>query len=308
MELFVGLFIKILPLYIFMIIGYIGGRLLNLQRETVGTLLLYFFIPVVYFTIIATAVLSPATLSLSLLFFILCSCMCLLFLFIGKYIWQDRTKNILAQAAGDGNYGYFAIPVALILFPANIAALVVFCGVGFIFYENTVGFYIAASGHNTAKEAIKKLLTFPAIYAIILALLVNYFHVNLGTDFFAAAANVKGGYVVLGSMIIGLGLSTVRLKGQQLDWMYVLIAFIARFLVWPILMTILLFLDNQFFHFYSPAIHKVLILMSVIPLAANTIVFAIALQIETEKVAVAILLSTLFALILIPIVAVYFLQ
>ncbi len=66
--------------------------------------------------------------------------------------------------------------------------------------------------------------------------------------------------------------------------------------------------DNMVFRIYNPSIHKVMILMSIVPLAANTVAFATELKAQPEKASVAVLLSTLFALFYIPLIASLFLS
>ena len=68
MSIFLTLLGKILPLYFYMMLGYVGGRFLGMHRETIGALLLYFFYPVVYFNAIVTSRISASTLSLPVLF------------------------------------------------------------------------------------------------------------------------------------------------------------------------------------------------------------------------------------------------
>ncbi len=308
MSLFLTLLGKILPLYVYMALGYVGGRFLGMQRETIGTLLLYFFYPVVYFNAIVTSRITPSSLSLPLLFLVLCCLMCLLFLAVGTRLWKDSTKNILAQTAGTGNYAYFAIPVAAAILPPQAQVLVVLAGVGFIAYENTLGFFVAATGNYSATEALVKLSRLPALYAAAVALVINELHIGVSQTILDAAANFKGGFSVLGMMTIGLGLATIELGEFHLDWTYVVLAFAARFMVWPLVMIVVVAADSGFIGFYSTEAHKVMVLMSVIPLSANTIIYALALGEEPEKVSVGVLLSTLVALVIIPLVGVLYLQ
>lgn len=308
MELFITLLVKITPLYILMILGYVSGKYLHLQRQTVGNLLLYIFIPVVYFVAVATTPLTISTLSLPLLFFVLCSTICLLFLFLGKYFWKGAIKNICAQASGGGNYAYFAIPVAMAIFGQQAVGLVVLSGLGFVLYENTVGFFVAARGNYTVKESIIRLIKLPALWTTIIALIINFSHITLGQVFLDVATNFRGGFTILGMMLVGLGLSEIRRGEYKPDYLYFGMTFFAKFIVWPLIIILVIFLDTNFLHFYGGSFYKVMTLMSIIPLAANTIVYAIALKIDSKDVAMGVLLSTLFALVFIPFVVVNYIH
>jgi malate permease and related proteins len=59
-------------------------------------------------------------------------------------------------------------------------------------------------------------------------------------------------------------------------------------------------LDRGFLHFYTTVIHQVMVLASIVPLAANTVAIATELKTQPEKAALAVLLSTVFALFYIP--------
>jgi len=306
MDIFLTLFLKILPLYALILLGFIAGKFLHVKKESIAPILIYIVAPVIVFNGVITTHLSPNILSLPLLFLIICSCMCLVFHVIASKIWHDSTKNIFAFAVGTGNTGYFGLPVALAIFDTHVLGIVVLSLLGFILYENTVGFFTVAKGHHTVEESIKKVLTLPTVYAFLLGIIINILGLHLGSIYADAAANFKGAYTILGMMIIGLGLSSI--DDYKFDVTFIGLTFFAKFLVWPIIIFSLIFLDNAFFHFYTVDMHKVMVLMSIVPLAANTVSFATQLKTQPEKAALAVLLSTLFALVYIPIMVVYFLK
>jgi predicted permease len=99
-------------------------------------------------------------------------------------------------------------------------------------------------------------------------------------------------------MLIGLGM--VDVCWSSVDIRFLGMAFLAKIFAWPFLMMLVVFLDKNFFHFYSRDIYQIMILMSIVPLAANTVSYATELRTHPEKAAVAVLLSTLFALFYIP--------
>ena len=59
-------------------------------------------------------------------------------------------------------------------------------------------------------------------------------------------------------------------------------------------------LDRLYFRFFDPSIVNVLLILSLVPLAANTVAIATELKTHPEKASLAVLLSTLFALFFIP--------
>lgn len=304
--IFITLILKIIPLYILISLGFIAGKYLKANKETIARLLIYIIAPAVIFNSVFTTPIAANVLSLPILFFVLCCLMCLAAYAISKHFWSDATKNILAFTAGSGNTGYFGLPVAIALFGTDVAGLVVISTLGFILYENSLGFFIAARGHHSAKESIVRLTKLPAIYAFALALLLNLSGVKLGQIYTDFASLFRGAYTVLGMMLIGLGLSSV--KSFKFDFKFVGVAFVAKFIVWPMIIFSVIALDKSFFGFFTEQIHKVMMLMSIVPLAANTVAYATELNVHPEKASFAVFLSTIVALFYIPLVSVLFLS
>ncbi len=306
MDVFLALFFRIIPLYLVILLGFVAGKYLNVKKEALASLLIYIIAPVVIFNGVITTKISISTLSLPILFFILASLTGMIFYKLAKFIWTDTTKNIFGFAAGSGNTGYFGLPVAYAIFPSELIGPVVLSILGFILFENSLGFFITARGHHTVKESIIKVLKLPTIYAFFLGLIINLSGIPLGQIYTDTVANFRGAYTVLGMMIIGLGLADVR--GFKFDLKFTGLTFLTKFIWWPLMVYGVIIADNMVFRIYNPSIHKVMILMSIVPLAANTVAFATELKAQPEKASVAVLLSTLFALFYIPLIASLFLS
>lgn len=215
-------------------------------------------------------------------------------------------SNLTGFAAGNANTGYFGLPVAMQLFGPDVVGVAVFFFVGFILYENSVGFYVAARGKNSARESIRRLLKIPTIYAFTIGVFLNFVGVQLPEVFHGLAINFRGAYSVLGMMLIGVGVS--QIEKLQIDWKFLITTHVAKFLAWPIVIGTIVFVDSLFFHLYSQQTHQIMILMASTPMAANTVAFATELKIEPDKAALAVLVSTIVALFFIPFMTVNFMQ
>ena len=302
MAVFWTLFLKVLPLYLIIGLGYLAGKYFHVKKEIIAPLLIYIIVPIIVFHGVATTPLTLQHSSLPFVFFLLCCCICFLFLWISSLIWQDTTKNILAFTAGTGNTGYFGLPVAVALFGKSLMGLVVFAILGITLYENTVGFFIVARGRHSIQKSISKVVKLPTLYAFLAGMLVNLAGVHFGEVYVNSVNNFSGAYIVLGMMLIGLGMADSH--WSTLDIRFVGMAFLAKFMVWPGLMMFLVFLDENLFHLYSRDVYQMMLLLSLVPLAANTVSYAADLRIQPEKAAVAVLLSTLFALFFIPLMTI----
>ena len=108
----------------------------------------------------------------------------------------------------------------------------------------------------------------------------------------------KGAYVVIGMMIIGCSLPKVSQLVISLKFLS--IVFAAQFLAWPLAVLALIYLDQSLLQWFEPEVHKMMVILSIVPPAANTTAYASKLDLDPEKAATTVLAGTLFALIYIP--------
>lgn len=297
MAVFLTLFAKMLPLMCMLFLGYLAQRLLSIPKEAIARLLIYVIAPVVVFHGVLVAELTPQLLTLPLLFFILASGFGLGSYFLNKKLWKAHpVSNLLAFMAGTGNTGYFGLPLILLFFGESGFSLAVLLTLGMVLYENSLGYYLTMRGRFTGRDAVKKLLKIPTLYAFILALVLNLWGVESMPV--SISEPFRGAYTLLGMMIVGMGMSGVSRK--DLDFKLVSSAFFTKFLLWPVVVAGVIFLDKNLLHFYDAAVHEVMFLLSIVPIAANTVAFASELDLFPRKAAAMVVLSNVFALVYIP--------
>lgn len=295
------LLIKLIPLYALIFLGYLAAKYLSVPKEPVAKLLVYIMNPAVILYATWHAELTASNLLLPLFFFIISCIAAFIFFKVGNIFWRnDSTKNLLSYTAGTANTGYFGLPVMLLVFGEKTFAVAALALFGFTLYENTVGYYVTARGNYTAKESLMKVIKLPAIYTFFIGIFLNHFCVNMPQSISDPLQYFKGTYSILGMMIIGLGMFKVRIK--NVDWKFIGLSFIARFIFWPILMFSVIYFDKNSFHFFTNEAYNVMALYACVPLAASTVVFSTELNVQPEKAAIAVLFSTLFALVYIPLV------
>ena len=89
MEIFFSILFKILPLYIFVGIGFIAGKYLNIDAKGIGKLIIYIIAPFVIFEAITHSKLTVGTFILPIIAFCICSLVAFLFYEYGKIIYKD---------------------------------------------------------------------------------------------------------------------------------------------------------------------------------------------------------------------------
>jgi hypothetical protein len=301
-----GLVGKIFPLYGMIGLGYIASRGLHVARESIAPLLIYIISPVVVFAASLNVTISLEVLGFPWFMFGVSVVMCLFFYWVGKFFWTDGTRNIFAFSAGTGNTGYFGIPLAMLLFEPEVANLYIFTMLASLLYESTIGFYIIARGQYTFRQSLLKVARLPSLYAMHLGLVCNYMGWFPSASLMDFMEYFKGTFAILGMMMVGMGLKGVWEKGM--DFTFVGMTFVTKFVVWPLVVFGLIYLDQTWFGLLNDALYKVMFIFAVVPLAANAVSMAVLLNAAPEKASFAVLLSTLFSLVSIPLMSLVFLH
>jgi predicted permease len=304
MEIFLTLFVNLIPLYALIALGWCAGRFFDVDRKSLGALGIYIFMPIMAFGFLAQLDFKPEYIGLPVLIWALFSGLTLIWYAVAKKIYPDKRANLLAMCATAGNTGYFGLPVAIMLFPPDMIGLYIFILMGGTIYEATVYYYVAARGKFTVQQSLIKLAKFPTLYAVAAGLAYNFSGFELHPLFETYWGYIKGAYVVVGMMIIGVALS--RVKGLVISPRFISLSFLGKFVVFPVVMLAVIYIDVAVFGFYDTQIHKMLFLMAIVPIAANIAVFAVEMDLNPEKAASTILLSTVFALFSIPVMLMLF--
>lgn len=300
MEMFLSFVSKLVPIYLLIGAGFVIGKKLPVKRDSISSLLIYLVAPVVIFNSVYTTKLTRQTILLPILFFVLCSMMALLAYFANYRVKPNGARGMLAFSAGSGNTGYFGIPVALALFGEEAVGLVVLCVFGFLVYETTVGFVLFARGKHSMAESIKKLTRLPVLYAFLIGVIIQLSGLRLGAVYEGFVPNFRGAYVLLGSLLIGIALSELTKAHANIN--ILLRSFIPKFLIWPLVVCVLIAIDKSYALVFinRSDIYQVMFLMSIVPIAANTVAYATFLKAEPERAAFTVFTSTIFAILYIP--------
>jgi len=299
MIIFTTLLPKLLPLYVIILLGYMAGRFSEISQKTFANLLMNIIVPVITFGYIAEVSFKISTIAIPILIFLISLFLGISFNYLSKLLFKDSTANLVALSASSGNFGYFGIPLFISIFGKNGLGIYMLAIAGFTFYMLTIGYYIIARGKYDIKSSLYRVIKLPPIYAAIAGLIVSAFDWSLPQIFTATIENFRGAYVVLGSMMVGLGIS--HLKIDSIDLRYLVITFIGKFIVYPLLAFLIIKTDQIFLHFFGKTFYQVLFVFSVVPLMVNVVIFAKHVEVQSEKAAAGVFISTIFALFYIPI-------
>lgn len=296
---FFDLLNKILPFYSLIVLGFIAGRFLKVDRQSVANVLFYIVIPIVFFDFGIKLRLELDIFILPILLFGISILLNRSYLYLGKKIWpNDSRANVIAFSAGTANTGYFGLPVALMLFDFETVAVYMLMNIGLSFYDYTLGAFTIARGKFSRRDAIKSVFRMPILYAFFLGLLFSSFGFAMPENIEVVATYFTGTYAILGMMIIGLGISSI--KGFQFDWKFISVFLSARFIAAPIITLALIYIDAGLLHIFDRNIHLAALLTSIVPPAANTVIFASIHHAHPEDTASAVVMGTILALVYLP--------
>ncbi|ANB03952.1 transporter [Ectothiorhodospira sp. BSL-9] len=294
-----SLFTQLLPLYITIALGWVAGRYLNASGGHIAGIMLYIITPSVIFAGVMHAPLSPRVILLPVMVFGFCTVIALSHLYIARRWLKDGTASLIPLSVGTGNSGYFGIPVALLLFGTEGLSIYILCMLGTTLFENSVGFYLAARGRFGIRDCLVKVARLPSLYAFLLGVMLNLNGIGIADALQPLFDNLRGAYSILGMMIIGM--SILSFRGLVGSGQFTVLAFGGKFISWPLLALSFAWLDAHWLGIYDPAVHQALFLLSITPIAANTVVIASILNTHPQQAAGTTLLSTLFALGFIPV-------
>ena len=298
MDVFLQLVASLVPLYLLIGCGFVIGRYTHLDRQTLINLVLYLCIPVVVFGFVAGLDLKPAYALLPVIVFLIQVTIGYAMLRVGHVIYGDARANLLSMCTAMANSGYFGLPLVLLLFDDRWVGVYMFMMLGFILYEATFGYYIAARGKFTVRASLSKVARFPSIYALSAGLLVNFLGLPLPDLFKTYWGYCKGAYVILGMMIIGAALS--RMDRLVFSPRFFSLVVLGKFIIWPLLAYGFIILDRTFLHLFEGPVQMLILVVSLMPPAANAVAFAGQFDVVPEKAATMVLAGTMLALFYIP--------
>ena len=207
---------NILPILLLGGAGFALGKLLHIDARSLGRVVFYVFSPVLIFDL-----LLQNRLNLKEAFSVMSLTVCvvlgmgLLTYFLGTLFKLERHALIAilitTMFANTGNYG---LPLVSFAFgeKALSYAGIYFVTTTFLFY--TLGVLIASLGHMNFKEAILGLFRIPTLYAVLLAIIINAFHIQIPGPIDRAVELAAGGTIPLMLILLGVELTRVEFSGS----------------------------------------------------------------------------------------------
>jgi len=292
------LLINIFPLYIIIALGYIAGRFMDVNLPSIATIAIYILAPIVNFGALAQMKFTPEYISLPIIFFCISASIGVISYKVNQKIWKNNIANLAGMASVTGNTMYFGLPIILALLGPEWVGVYALLNLGTFLNESGLGYFFGARGQATFKGAVLKVLKFPVIHAIWLGLLFNMSGLELHDTFTRYWEYSIGAWVILGMMIIGVALS--QQNKLDIDWKLIFCLHVPKFIIWPLTGFAFILVDIRYFQAFSAPVYMMLAVFTAVPLAGNLVAYAATFNLQPERAAAAVLISTLLAFITVP--------
>jgi predicted permease len=208
---------NILPIILLSGAGFALGKLLHIDPRSLGRVVFYVFSPLLIFDLLVQNQLKIAEAAIVIVFTLCVILMIgLLTFLIGSLLKLERTALvailITTMFANTGNYG---LPLVSFAFgeQALSYAGIYFITTTLLFY--TFGVFLASLGHMSIKEAIIGLFKIPTMYAVLLAILVNLWNIEIPVPVARAVELASNGTIPLMLILLGVQLTQVEISGNQ---------------------------------------------------------------------------------------------
>jgi len=208
---------NILPIILLSGAGFALGKLLHVDPRSLGRVVFYVFSPVLIFNLLVQNQLKLTEAAI-VIAFTLCFILTIgmLTLVMGYFLKLERTALvailITTMFANTGNYG---LPLVSFAFgeQALSYAGIYFVTTTLLFY--TLGVFLASLGHMSFKEALLGLFRIPMMYAVLLAILINIWNIEIPVPVSRAVELAANGTIPLMLILLGVQLTHVEFSGNQ---------------------------------------------------------------------------------------------
>ncbi len=294
-------FLKIVTILMNVLIGFLAGRYSGVSGRSMSSLLFYYITPIVFFSIPASASINFKSFTIGIVVFSISSMICLVSFHFLKKTYDDSSANLLAFSSGTANSGYFMLPLASKLFDENTLGIYMIGLIGMSIFESSVGYYVLYKNVASFRDTIIKMVKLPILISFTLGCAFSLSGLKIPIFLSDFLHSTKEAFSLLGMILVGLYLH--ELNKFEIDKKFTFYAFLLKFLIYPICINIFILIDKYILGIYSIEYYNALQLVAIAPIAVNSIVMSSLMDQKPERAAATVLLSCIFALFYIPIMA-----
>ena len=283
----------ILPIFLLIGAGYMVQRIFHFDLNALKKIIFYLLIPALVFSRLYNTTLSIRSFSFLFLFeIVLIALMGLISIPVSKirkYTPSMRAAFALAlMYCNSGNYG---IPVIELVFNnneiANSIQVLVLTAQNVLTFS--LGVFLISRGSHSIKDSIGKMLKFPTLYAIVLAVLLRIFHVPVWTPLWVPIEWLARALVPIALVSLGASLASITITSGLSD---VFLAVCGRLIIGPFIALALIYAFQ-----YRGIVAHTLLVASSMPSAVNTALLAMEFDNEPRFASQTVLFTTVLSIL-----------
>lgn len=288
MSLFLNV---ILPIIAVFTAGFILQRIRALDIRSVAAVSLYILSPALIFISLYSATYDAGYAVIVIYMFVLFYIMVGLNKVLARiFKWEKKTESASILATGFMNSGNYGLPVVLFSLGEKAVPYAIFIMVIQSLQNNFFGIYYASRSTSGIKRAFINVFKMPTTYAAILAFLFRILHVNIPVPVFDTISIVADAAIPV--MMILLGMQLGSIMKLRSNWQVILSGVTLKMIVAPIIALIFVTFVEM-----DPLLGTVLIIITAMPTAATTTMYAIEFDTEPELVSSITLISTILSVL-----------
>ncbi|NYE08584.1 hypothetical protein F4694_005432 [Bacillus niacini] len=301
-EIFDTLFDVIVPLSIPVIAGALLSRFGKLEIKPLLNFALYYITPFLIFDTLMEARLSPEdiylTLSYSLLNLILLAVVANV---LGKLLKLPANDvaglTLISSFTNAVNYG---IPLMLLAFgQLGLEKASIYIVMQMVMMH-TLGIFFAARSHFTIKNAIKSVFSLPAIYAVLLAMVLRALNLNLPGGLSTGVSMIAEAYPPIVLAVLGAQMANVKTESITRNTRITFWSGMGmRLLIAPLIALLCLHLLE-----IKGIMFSTLLVLSCMPVAINAGILAEKFDASPRVLTKTILWTTLLSFFVLPVLIV----
>ncbi|MBQ8268332.1 MAG: AEC family transporter [Clostridia bacterium] len=209
---------------------------------------------------------------------------------------KEPLYRIMTIACALGNCAFFGIPILEALYPETASGLLIYTSV-YAIIMNVIGWTIGAAiiSQNLKYVSVKKVLLNPATVALVLAVPFFVFEIPLPESLDSMISLIGRMATPLSMLIMGMRLATTDLKRLFTTKQIYIAIFMKQFVMALVCLLLVAFLP------VDGGMKAVLYIICCCPVASVVLNFSEILGEGQKEAASAVLLSTLFSIVTLPI-------
>jgi len=296
--LFLIVYQVILPVFALIGVGAFLHRKFSFDMNTLSKITTYFLLPAVSFVNIYESKMSGQEF-IGILGFLILQNLCLIIISTGiaKVAKFDRALSATFEnSVVLNNSGNFGLPVSQLVFHANPLGMSIQVVVSI--FQNlltyTYGLMNAMSVKSKGTSAVREMVKNPVIYAFLLGLFMNHFHLQLPSVLWNPVENAAEAFLAIALITLGAQSAYLRLEGISLP---LFLSLVGRLLLSPLIAVCIIYVLGL-----EGTTAQALLIASSFPSSRNSALFALEYDNHPEYAAQTVLLSTILCSITVTIV------